>query len=241
MFYEYVSKAQQQQYASKSSLKLEKTLGRKLEPIILTSSKLATSWWGIMWNKNLERYATFSNRIGRGKTYVRNGLVIDFQIKYGEVNAYVQGTRKAPYKVTVSIDNINSKIVEKIKLSCQGKIETMEQLLEGSFSKDLADIFMVEGVGLFPEPKEIHFGCSCPDWTDCCKHVSAVLYAIGSKLDVNPSLFFTLRGLDLDDFLKDVIINKTDNLLEKGKNCNSKRIIKEKNINDLFQINIEDK
>ncbi|MDD4077356.1 MAG: SWIM zinc finger family protein [Bacilli bacterium] len=239
MFYKYVSIAEQKTYAANSIKRLEKSLKRSLEPIVLPTSKLAASWWGIMWNKNLERYATYSNRIGRGKSYVRNGLVIDLQIISGQVNAYVQGTKKTPYKVTITIDKIDEKMVESIKKQCQGKLDTLDQLLEGKFSKELAAIFMLQGAGLFPEPEEIDLRCSCPDWTDCCKHVSAVLYGIGSKLDINPLLFFTLRGIDIDDFLRDVIQNKTAAVLEKGKACQSNRIIKNADIDYLFDISLD--
>lgn len=239
MFYDYVSISEQKILAKNSIKRLEKSLKRNLEPIALPTSKIATSWWGIMWNKNLERYATYSNRIGRGKSYVRNGFVIDLQIISGQVNAYVQGTKKTPYKVTIIIDKINEKIVERIKKQCQGKLDTLDQLLEGKFSKELADIFMLEGVGLFPEPGEIDLLCSCPDWADCCKHVSAVLYGIGSKLDINPLLFFKLRGINIDDFLRDVIQNKTATVLEKGKACQSKRIIENADFDYLFDISLD--
>lgn len=240
MYYKYVSIAEQKNLANSSIKKLTKSLKRDLEPIILPTSKLATSWWGIMWNTNLERYATYSNRIGRGKSYVRNGLVIDLQIFSSQVNAYVQGSKKTPYKITITIDKIDDRIIEKIKKQCQGKLDTLEQLLDGNFSKELADVFMLEGAGLFPEPKAINFQCTCPDWTDCCKHVSAVLYGIGSKLDINPLLFFTLRGIDIDDFLKDVIQKKTATVLEKGINCQSNRIIKNADIENLFEISLDE-
>lgn len=240
MFYQnYISISDQKAMALKSKKRLEKNLNRSLEPIILASTKLATSWWGKMWNTNLERYAEYSNRIGRGKTYVKNELVIDLQIEESKVFAYVQGKRRDPYQIAIYIDPTKPGLIEQIKEKCQGKLDTVEELLEGKFSKEISSIFMIQGAGLFPEPKEIKFRCSCPDYTSCCKHVSAVLYGIGSKLDVNPLLFFTLRGINLDDFLKDVIISKTENILDKGIKCKSKRIIDNANIEDLFDIDLD--
>lgn len=239
MYFEYVSIAEQKMLALKSIKKLEKSLKRNLDPIILPTSKLATTWWGLMWNKNLERYATFANRIGRGKTYVKNGFVIDLKINLGQVNAYVQGKRSAPYQVQIDITTIDKKRVEKIQSLCQGKLDTIEQLMEGNLPKELSDVFFLQGSGLFPEPKEIHFRCSCPDSTDCCKHVSAVFYGIGRKLDIDPSLFFTLRGLDIKDFTSKVIKNKTNDLLQKGINCKSKRIINKEDIDSIFYISLD--
>ena len=43
---------------------------------------------------------------------------------------------------------------------------------------------------------EITLDCDCPDGAVCCKHVAAVLYGIGARLDAEPELFFTLRGVD---------------------------------------------
>ena len=240
MFYnDYVSISDQKYMAFKSTKKLEKKLNRSLEAIILPNSKLALTWWGKMWNVNLERYAEYENRLSRGKTYVKNGLVIDLQITEGHVSAYVQGKRKEPYHINIDIEPTKSHIINKIKEKCQGKLDTIEELIDGQFSKEIAEIFMFQGIGLFPEPKEIKFRCSCPDWTSCCKHVSATFYGIGSKLDSNPLLFFTLRGIDIDDFTKDVIVSKTKSVLEKGINCQSKRIIKDADIDYLFDIKVE--
>jgi len=53
-----------------------------------------------------------------------------------------------------------------------------------------------EKAGMFPSPKDISFTCSCPDWASMCKHVAAVLYGIGARLDHRPELLFTLRKVD---------------------------------------------
>lgn len=240
MFHDYVSKTDKLMMAAASGKKLEKALKRPLEPVILSSGKMAVSWWGIMWNKNLERYAEYESRIGRGKSYVKNGFVLDMQIEKGMVTAYVQGTRKAPYFVTIVIDPIKQEIFENIKRECQGKLDTLDELLGGKFSGELSDIFVKGGAGFFPDPREIRFRCTCPDWADCCKHVSATLYGIGSKLDTNPLLFFTLRSIDIDSFLSEVIQSKTSAVLNQGKCCESKRIIKNADVNHLFDIELDE-
>ena len=74
-----------------------------IKPVII-DGKLAKSWWAQAWNRNLEGYADYSNRIGRGRSYVKSGAVLDLSIKPGEVCALVQGSRAKPYDVTVRID-----------------------------------------------------------------------------------------------------------------------------------------
>lgn len=240
MYYKYTSLSDQKQYAQKSAKKLTKLLNRPLNPILINSPKLVTSWWGIMWNKNLERYADFASRISRGKTYVKNNLVIDLDITSGLVKAYVQGSNKTPYQVTVTISHLPIDVIDKIKKQCQGMLHSLDELIEGNFPKAIAEIFTAEGGGLFPSPHEIKFYCSCPDWANCCKHVSAVLYGIGTRLDSDPRLFFLLRGIDLDDFLKEIINDKTSQVLKKGRECESKRVMKNINIGDIFNIDFEE-
>ena len=80
-----------------------------------------------------------------------------------------------------------------------GKVETLQTLLEGKFPEDLKELFFAKDAGLFPAPNEIKLDCSCPDWATMCKHVAAVLYGVGARLDASPELFFTLRGVNMDD------------------------------------------
>jgi uncharacterized Zn finger protein len=70
------------------------------------------------------------------------------------------------------------------------------ELLQGRFSKGVMDRICRPKLGLFPTPSEIKLSCSCPDWAEMCKHVAAVLYGIGARLDKEPELLFRLRGVD---------------------------------------------
>ena len=166
-----------------------------LRPVIIDGSVIARTWWGKAWNKNLESYADYTNRIGRGRSYVRSGAVLDLQVSAGEITALVQGSRAKPYSITIRIKKLNKNTWNLVTSACEGKLESLEELLAGKFPKALEEAFMQRKTGLFPSPKEIEFECSCPDWASMCKHIAATLYGIGARLDEDPTLFFTLRGV----------------------------------------------
>ncbi len=234
----YVSVAEKKAKAAKKLKRLKKK-NPDIKPVIIEGKAIALSWWGKSWNKNLERYADYTNRIGRGRSYVRHGAVLDLQINSGKVKALVQGTRAKPYSVSVKIKAINENIWQKIKTACGGKLDSLQELLEGKFPKALSDIFMEQGTGLFPSPKEIEFSCSCPDWASMCKHVAAALYGIGARLDEDPGLFFKLRKVKMKDLVTEAVENKTRKLLEKAKK-KTKRLIAESDLADVFGIDMEE-
>ena len=197
-----------------------------ISPVIIKGTKITTTWWGIAWNKNLESYADYSNRIARGRSYVRSGAVLDLKIGTGTVHALVQGSRKVPYKITVDIAPLDKKRWDAIVMASSQKIENMEALASGKFPMEMADLFTGKGSGLFPSPKEISFDCSCPDWADMCKHVAAVLYGIGARFDEDPTLLFKLRDIDFELLLKKSIDQKMQTLL-KNADKKSKRVMED--------------
>jgi len=199
---------------------------------------IARTWWGKSWNVNLERYADYSNRIGRGRSYVRNGAVLDFQIKSGEVKSLVQGTRSQPYSVVIKIKGISKSIWKDIKEACEGKLDSLSELLTGRFPKALGEVFMAQGTGLFPSPKEIDFSCSCPDWAYMCKHVAATLYGVGARLDEDPSLLFKLRKVKVGDLVTQTVEDKARKLLKKAKK-KSARVIDDSDLASVFGIEME--
>lgn len=204
-------------------------------PVIIEGRKIANTWWGSAWNNNLESYADYSNRIGRGKSYVKSGMVLDLQIEAGVVTGLVLGSRKSPYHITVKIDKIPDKKWNKIVEQCSHKIASMAELVEGKFPNEFAELFLQQGQGLFPSLKEIRFDCSCPDWADMCKHVAAVLYGIGARFDNDPMLFFKLRDIDFTKLLKKSIDEKIDCML-KNADKKSKRVIDDADISELFGV-----
>ncbi len=218
--------------ANKSLAKLRKK-NPDIEPIIIEGRTLAKNWWGKAWNLNLEGYADYENRIGRGKSYVRNNMVLDLKITKGKVSATVQGSRAKPYDVEVVIDALEGEKWEHIITLCNHRIDSLEQLIEGKFPEELEVLFKGKGYGLFPSPKEIHFDCSCPDWASMCKHVAAVLYGIGTRLDADPMLFFELRDIDSKELVKKSVEQKLESML-KNAGKKSKREIAGKDIADIF-------
>jgi uncharacterized Zn finger protein len=211
--------------AAKSMQKLLKK-NPNLTPIKVSGRKLTKTWWGMAWTENLERYADFGNRIGRGRSYVRQGAVLDLQIESGRVRAIVQGSRAKPYDVVVEVKPLDPVSWHKIVEACSGNLSSLEQLISGKFPAEMADLFMTTKTGLFPSPREIGFGCSCPDWADMCKHVAAVLYGIGVRFDEDPTLFFKLRQVDIDDLISDAVKKTSDTLIDKSRSAGkSKRAL----------------
>ncbi|MEA4833088.1 MAG: hypothetical protein VB118_10805 [Oscillospiraceae bacterium] len=182
-------------------------------PICIKGRAIAKSWWGQAWCNNLELYADYVNRIARGKAYVRNGSVIHLAIEGGTVTAKVQGSKARPYNVSVNISPMSVPDWDRIKCLCQNKIGSLTELAEGKFPAEFAVLFTQKNSRLFPSPKEIKFSCSCPDWACMCKHVAAVLYGIGARFDDDPMLFFTLRGIDVNDLIKRSINDKVNTML----------------------------
>lgn len=212
-------------------------MGRKSsrQPIILQGRTLAVSWWGKAWNANFEAYSDFANRLPRARAYVRGGRVVDLKIDHGIVNGLVQGSRRAPYKVAVAIAPLTPDRIAAIEQKVSARIENLEALMKGDFPDELARIFTDQEHGLFPSPAEIEFSCSCPDWAHMCKHVGAVLYGIGAKLDTEPLLFFTLRGIDIKIFLQKSIDERLELMLKRAEKP-GKRVLPPDKVKELFQV-----
>ena len=236
-FPEYISVAEKRRQAQKSVEKLKKK-DPNISPVIITGTKLTRTWWGKSWNVNLESYSDYSNRIGRGRSYVRHGAVLDLKMSEGKISALVQGSAARPYQVTIIIQAMSKSIWEALTNDCAGKIDSMQELIEGKFPKALSELFTAKGKGLFPVPKEISLKCSCPDSANMCKHVAAVLYGVGARLDDDPSLFFVLRNVKIDDLISETISKKAQTLLEKSK-VKSRRVIEDSDISSMFGIELE--
>lgn len=234
-FPRYVCKAEKQVKAAKKLEQLKKK--RDVKPVILKGSTIARTWWGKAWNRNLERYADYSNRIGRGRSYVRHGAVLDLLINPGEIRALVQGSRSRPYEIVITINKLNKNVWHAVTAECGGKLDSLQELLAGKFPASLGDSFMQEEGGLFPGPKEISFECSCPDWADMCKHVAASLYGVGARLDEDPSLFFTLRGVEMAELIAKSVTKKAERLLETASQKSS-RIMENVDLSGMFGIEL---
>ena len=234
----YVSVAEKRATAARKLNQLKKK-NPDIQPIVIEGRAIAKTWWGKSWNLNLESYADYSNRIGRGRSYVRHGAVLDLQVSAGQVKSLVQGSRTTPYSVTIKIKGISKKIWQNMKAACAGKLDTLPELLNGKFPKALGEIFTAQGRGLFPSPREIGFDCSCPDWAYMCKHVAATLYGIGTRLDEDAGLFFKLRKAKIDDLIQQTLEDQSYKMLEKAEKMSSGKIA-ESDLSGMFGIDMEE-
>ncbi|GHV41624.1 hypothetical protein FACS189490_08890 [Clostridia bacterium] len=228
-FEPYVSIGEKRAKAQKKLEQLRKK-DPNIQPVIIEGKKIAKTWWGMAWCKNLESYADFHNRLGRGSAYVKNGFVIDLRIEESLITAQVFGS--SVYKVNIKIDKLSDSTWHKISDVCAKRIDSVAALAEGKFPKELEDIFTQKG-GLFPSPKEIHMDCSCPDWADVCKHVAAAIYGVGARLDDDPLLFFKLRGVDPSELIKKSVDEKMSELL-KNAGRKSRRAMSAKDATRVF-------
>jgi uncharacterized Zn finger protein len=194
----YVPVAEKRRQAERKLAKLKKQ-GRSVAPVRIEGRTITKSFWGKSWCVNLERYSDYENRLPRGRTYVRNGSVIDLQIAKGEISAMVAGSEL--YQIKIAIAPVTRARWKSICRDCAGTVDSLVELLQGRLAKGVMDRVCREGDGLFPSPTEIKLSCSCPDWAGMCKHVAAALYGVGARLDEKPQLLFVLRNVDENELL----------------------------------------
>ncbi|MBF0340613.1 MAG: H-NS histone family protein [Magnetococcales bacterium] len=194
----YVPVAERRRKAMREVEKMRKK-GQPVAPVVIEGRLIATTFWGKAWCANLESYQDYENRLPRGRTYVRNGSVIDLQIASKEVRAIVSGS--SIYQVKVSVAALPQAVWRALCADCSAGIDSLVELLQGRFNKGVMDRLCRQDNGLFPKPSEIKFSCSCPDYASMCKHIAAVLYGIGSRFDEHPELLFLLREVNHTDLL----------------------------------------
>ncbi|HJU17940.1 MAG TPA: SWIM zinc finger family protein [Stellaceae bacterium] len=185
--------AERRRKAERMGAKLRRQ-GQALTPVAIAGRAIAATFWGKAWCDNIEAYSDFASRLPRGRTYVRNGSVFDLQIARGQVMALVSGSEV--YRVALVIKELPAAKWRSICADCAAGIDSLVELLQGRLSKGIMERLCRQDGGLFPRPSDIRFSCSCPDHALLCKHVAAVLYGIGARLDSQPKLLFRLRGVD---------------------------------------------
>jgi uncharacterized Zn finger protein len=228
----YVSAAERRRKALKTMESLRKR-GQSVSPVVIEGRTIAKTFWGKAWCGNLEQYSDFANRLPRGRTYVRNGSVIDLQIAPGKIKAKVSGS--AIYTVDLKIVPVDKARWRSICSDCSGSIDSLVELLQGRLSKGVMERICRQKTGLFPSPAEIKLFCSCPDWADMCKHAAAVLYGVGARLDRQPELLFRLHGVDE----KELIANATGKPpLTKQKPAQGKVLGSGKDLSALFGLEL---
>jgi uncharacterized Zn finger protein len=231
----YVPVEKRRQRDARHAAKLQKK-GRTLQPVAAQPGKrhIAATFWGRAWCDNLERYSDYATRLPRGRTYVRSGAVLDLQIGPGEVKALVSGTEI--YTVTIAIRKLTAARWQALIADCAGQIGSVVELLQGKLSDAVMAKIVHPKDGMFPAPQELTLECSCLDWADMCKHVAAVLYGVGVRLDLAPEIFFTLRQVDQ---LELVAAAGAGGLTRKPGGSGGKRLERSK-LSSLFGIELDD-
>jgi len=202
-FYEwyppYVSVAERRANANAELEKLRKKKGLNVQPVEISGRTIAASFWGKGWCDHMESFHDYANRLPRGRTYVRNGSVCHLEIKSGSIEAMVSGSTL--YNVVITIAPIAKKKWDAVKSSCSGQIGSLIDLLRGKLARGVMEVVSHRSTGLFPLPGEIRFHCDCPDSAKMCKHIAAVLYGVGARLDHAPEKLFHLRGVNHEEMV----------------------------------------
>lgn len=199
----YVPVAKRRAKAAAYAARLAKKEKRTLSPVNIAGRKITSSFWGQAWCDNLERYSDFANRLPRGRTYARNGSVIDLSISRGKIKSIVSGSEI--YRIEIEIAVLKRALWNRLKRDCSSAIDSLLDLLQGCFDQGVMQRLTQRDEGLFPQPKEIKMRCSCPDWAGLCKHLAATLYGVGARLDAAPELLFTLRGVDHLELIREAV------------------------------------
>jgi len=225
----YVPVAERRRKAEREVARLRKK-GHPVAPVRIEGRAIAVTAWGKAWCDNLESYRDYESRLPRGRTYVRNGSVIDLRVGRCEVEALVSGS--SIYRVTVGIAAMPAAQWRSICADCAGRIESLVELLQGRLSKGVMERMCRQGSGLFPKPPEIRFSCTCEDHASMCKHVATALYGVGARLDEKPELLFRLRAVNEGDLLADL-----DSVMPASKPAGG-RVLAAEDVSALFGLDL---
>lgn len=228
----YVPVAERRAKAQKQMEKMKKK-GLKVQPVQLTGRTIAASFWGKGWCDHMDSFSDFANRLPRGRTYVRNGSVCHLDILPGKIEAIVSGS--SLYNVAITVTPLPEQKWRGVKRSCSGRIGSLIDLLRGKLDKGVMEVVADRREGLFPLPGEMKFKCDCPDWAEMCKHVAAVLYGVGARLDHTPEMLFTLRGVNHEE-----LVDISATVADVSKSGSTRRRIATGALADVFGIDMAD-
>ncbi|GAB4521833.1 MAG: hypothetical protein Tsb0020_40360 [Haliangiales bacterium] len=230
----YVPVTQRQANAARELARLLK-LPLEVQPVKITGRAIAKSFWGKAWCDHIESFGDDSNRLKRGRTYARNGSICHLEIGRGTVQAYVTGS--SLYRVEVDIKALKKRKWNQLKRACTGQIGSLVELLQGRLSESVMATVTDQRRGLFPLPDEVKFGCDCPDYAIVCKHIAAVMYGIGARLDEQPELLFVLRCVDHEELIS---AGATAESIVKGRSRrNRRRTIAIEDLEYVFGVELE--
>jgi len=160
------------------------------------------SWWAKRWIAVLESF-NIGARLNRGRSYARSGQVLSIEISKGLINSKVQGSRDKPYEIMIKVKTLSDADWQKLAVSLSTQAIFAAKLLAGEMPQEIEVAFTKQKLSLFPEKlRDLETNCSCPDWSNPCKHIAAVYYLLGEEFDRDPFLIFKLRGATRDEFIK---------------------------------------
>ena len=206
--------------------------GTNYAPIAPYTGAIAKTFWGKAWCSNLEQYSDYKSRLPRGRSYVRNGAVIDLQISTGSVQALVMGS--SLYEVNITIQALPEPRWKAVCADCSNSVASLIELLQGKLSKPVMERICAPTTGLFPSPKELKFECSCPDWAGMCKHVAAVFYGVGARMDQQPDLLFKLRHVNALDLVAQASLTQPS-----ASKTKSSKVMDASDLGDVFGLDMD--
>ncbi len=227
----YVSAAERKANAANEMAKRAMS-GKKVDPVIIEGRQIAKTFWGLAWCSHIEILSDFASRLEKGKRYARNGSVVHLEISKGKIEAIVKGSEL--YEITIEIQPISNAAWTRIKQACAGHLTSAVELLQGKFSDATMKILTDPDSGMFPHADDFDTDCSCPDFVRLCKHLAAVLYGVGARLDRSPELLFTLRGVDPTELLSGATTFAATQRKSKA------ATLKQDELSDVFGIDLAD-
>ena len=162
---------------------------------------IGEQWWSQRFIGVLESYG-MSGRLQRGRSYARKGQVIEFSLGTGTVAARVQGSRPAPYKVTIKVLPLTKAQWREVQARLASQAVFRAKLLAGDMPHEIEQVFAECGTPLFPRSVgDLDMRCTCPDWEVPCKHLAAVCYVLAEAFDEDPFAMLAWRGQGKDELL----------------------------------------
>jgi uncharacterized Zn finger protein len=230
----YVPVAARARQAATAVAKLKKK-GHAVDPVAIEGRAIASTFWGKAWCSHLESLSDFQSRLPRGRSYVRGGAVIHLALDSGRIRAKVQGS--SLYNVEIGVDKLARQRWTQVVADCTGNIDSLVELLRGKFSQSVMQAVTNVKTGLFPSSSEIRMSCSCPDFAGLCKHLAAVLYGVGARLDTRPELLFTLRGVDPSELVAEGAAAAVPEV--SAGSTSSRRVLVNSALSDVFGIELD--
>jgi uncharacterized Zn finger protein len=175
-------------------------------------AKFARSWWGQKFIDALENI-TDAGRLSRGRSYASGGKVKSFEIEDGLIRAQVRGSvnpyfgvyKEPLYQTEIEIQPISAAKWAAAIAYIASKAGFISKLLLNEIPENIEEAFDTLGIHLLPRKRsDLKTHCSCPDYSNPCKHIAGVYYLVAAEIDRDPFVLFELRGLSKQSLQKEL-------------------------------------